>query len=77
MKRDLEPCGPQNAEETNVAEKVVYIGNRVISRESCQIGYEEQVKEQFNAICFVALGEDEMTCIGSNKWRFNPSRCLM
>ena len=71
MKRDLEPGGPENTEEANIAEKIVHVGNGVVSSEGGQIGYEEQIKEQLQTVCFMALGEDEIVWISSSKRRFN------
>jgi hypothetical protein len=72
VKRDLEPGRPENAEETNVSEQVIAVGDGVVCGECCKIGYEEQVEEQFNAVGFVALREDERVVICTDQWRLDP-----
>jgi hypothetical protein len=49
----------------------------VVCGESCEVGYEEEIKEQFNAVGFVPLREDELIVICAYKRRFNPWSRLM
>jgi hypothetical protein len=77
VKRNLEPCRPQNAEEADVAEQVVAVGDGVVCGECCEVGYEEEIEEQFHAVGFVALRKDERVVICADKRRFNPWCGLM
>jgi len=66
VKRNLEPGRPQNTEETNVSKQIIAVGNRVVCGESCEVGYEEQIEEQFNAVGFMSLREDEGIVISAH-----------
>lgn len=44
----------------------------MVSCESCKIGYEEEIEEQFNAVGFGSLREDERVVICAYKRRFDP-----
>jgi acetyl-CoA carboxylase beta subunit len=37
-----------------------------------EVGYEEEIEEQFNAIGFMALRKDERVVICTDKRRFDP-----
>jgi hypothetical protein len=49
----------------------------VVCGKRCEIGYEEEVEEQFNAVGFMALGENERVMIRTHEWGFNPWCGLM
>ena len=44
----------------------------MVCRKSCEIGYEEEIEEQFNAVGFGSLREDERVVICAYKRGFNP-----
>jgi hypothetical protein len=66
MKRDLKPGGPQDTKETDVCEQVVVIRDRMIGCECCEVGNEEEIKEQFDGVGFVSLRENEVLLIGAS-----------
>jgi hypothetical protein len=74
MKRDLKPARPENTKEAHVREQICRIGHGVVRRKCREIGYEEEVEEQFNGIRFVSLGENELFMVGTlqrglDEWR--------
>lgn len=72
MQRDLEPCRPQDTKEANISEQVITIRDRVVRGKCREVGDEEQVEEEFDAVCFVALREDEGIVVCADEGRFDP-----
>jgi hypothetical protein len=74
---DLEPCRPENAKEANVSQQVVAVGDGVVCGKGSEVGDEEEIEEELDAVGFVALGEDEGALIGADERGFDPRRSLM
>lgn len=49
----------------------------MVCGESRKVGYEEEIEEQFNAVGFVSLREDEGVVICAYQWGFDPWCGLM
>jgi hypothetical protein len=68
VQRDLEPRRPENAKEANVSEQVVAVGNGVVRGEGCEVGDEEEIEEELDAVGLVALRKDERVVVGADEW---------
>jgi hypothetical protein len=62
---DLKPSRPENTKEANVSKEVIGVGDRVVCRKRCEVGYEEEVEKELDRIGLVALGEDEILMVGT------------
>jgi hypothetical protein len=71
---NLEPRRPQDTEEADVAEQVVAVGDGMVCGEGREIGHEEEIKEELDAVGFVTLREDEGIVIGADQRGLDP-RC--
>lgn len=66
MQGDLKPTRPEYAKEPNIGDQVTAVCNRVVCCKGCEVGDEKQIEEEFDGICFVPLGEDEVLVIGTS-----------